>query len=252
MDDVLVTAISAFCRSRKPVILTGAGISRPAPTTIPLFSEINEAILEALDPGGAVVEEYASSVEDAESTRRAICSLQPERLLGEVQTMLGEGALRFLKWMSFREPNHTHKLVARLVTKHKVQTVLTTNFDLLHEKVLPGFVSVPKMKMMARARILANYDYAFVYDRISVNIPRTFNLSEEGPTIFHLHGSVDGETLDLTSGDSRIPYDEFDKDSLRRRLEGSTVLIVGYSGNDTDDVVPLLTQVWPKLAARCS
>ena len=91
--------------SSKVIVFAGAGISRSSPANIPLFFEMNESILQALDPNLDFIRHYSSSIEEAQKIRERIVKLRPENLLGELKTILGPEGLRFL--LFFRRRRRT-------------------------------------------------------------------------------------------------------------------------------------------------
>ena len=147
-DIDLKTIIDSFRTSENPVVFIGAGISRAAPSSIPLFSELIEAYIDALDQEINVISTYGGV--EAKEIKEKICNLPIEELFADLKFVFHNLAFDPLKWMNDRTPNINHKLISLLVQELDIKTILTPNFDLLLEKVLPDFHSIAEMKVYTK------------------------------------------------------------------------------------------------------
>ncbi|MGB2986185.1 MAG: SIR2 family protein [Phycisphaerae bacterium] len=131
-------------------------------------------------------------------------------------------------------PNHTHRLIAKLMTEGHALLVVTTNFDLLIERAL------------SELDWHQGIDYGLVTDPEAAH--RLLSLQGPRPSLLKIHGSVDsparlGVTLRAISS----------REHLQRifplvQLVFSTgvhrqVLVLGYSCSDVFDILPAVHQI---------
>jgi len=231
--------LTAFCdrfrEASRRAILCGAGVSRLKPASIPLFWEMMDAYLDALElPGGRVLSRHAG--EESGTIRKQICDLPADEFFADIVFALGKEALAPLDWMHQRAPNQSHALVARLVSEYGVTTLLTPNYDCLLERELPGFKTVSLMKRRSRD----SQDEVVGYPSITRAGDQPEYLSPAVGAVFHLHGTDLLTRLEITPGATSIPFDHFDHANLAVRLGGATLLVVGSSGEWDNDLLNLL------------
>ena len=218
--------VRAFREAPKKSIFCGSGVSRSAPSSLPLFSELMRSYLTALDPPGRNVLKVHAG-QEAENIRSAICELPIDEFFADVILALGKETLEPIDWMSTREPNQAHRLIAKLVESLDITTVLTPNFDKLLEKKLVGFESVTIMKGRSRT-----YEDGVLS---GLNVPDASNkplyLDPSFKRVFHLHGTSLRGRIEITPGATAVAFDHFDHANLAERLCGTTLLVVGSSGS---------------------
>lgn len=80
--------VRAFREAPRKAIFCGSGVSRSAPSSVPLFSELMRSYLTALEPSGRnVLKEHAGK--EAGDIRRAICELPIDEFFADVVFALG-------------------------------------------------------------------------------------------------------------------------------------------------------------------
>lgn len=219
--------INMFRNADNPVLYLGAGISRSEPSSIPLFSELMRAYINAMDPYDAnILKKHAKT--DTDEILKTICELPIEAFFADLIQLFHDKILKPFEWMDERPLNQAHKHIKSLVSELNIRTILTPNFDLLLEKTLHDYLSITEMKSFSKPSDNTN----------SKEIPDYLDISK--PAIFHLHGTLIKSRIDITPRSTATPFDHFDHANLAERLGGGTVLFAGCSGNWDDDVIDLL------------
>lgn len=239
-----------LARDRGEVLfITGAGISRPAPSLLPAFRELVVDVYDLLDAGlaaklhdilqleesaraaGTVARiswtDHASGLNAAQQAElRAFTDDEFDVVLGMLERRLDSGAANassmrqavIERLARAQQPNELHESIVRLGQRFGRPFIATTNFDLLLGTVASRRRMSPKIFVLGA-------------------MPRPSRRKEfEG--IFHLHGAlprVDGSSdLVLTDQDFGDVY-------LRRRIAGDFIydaarifhlVLVGYSLSD--------------------
>lgn len=208
------------------IILCGAGISVSPPSNIPLaqtiidlhqkniFSAIRNTPIESLLKTSntfyrAKVLEYCRFEEYFEIFQKYI-----------------DSNLSLLKnLLASKCPNNFHRILATIIKKGF--TILTTNFDLLIEE---AFREITNKKCDVET---------FIDHRIGIkNTPHG--------RLIKLHGSNEerGELVTTIQQLSKSVYYMTDTEdwflSLRELIKGKRIIIMGYSGSDDFDIIPLL------------
>jgi SIR2-like domain len=205
-------------------LVLGAGISRAAPSNIPLWSEMkDETIATILDvlrdhdekkwhtpPEAFQFEKTSKNLQDSlqvpEIVMECLCDvyLEPD-VKAQLATIIeapGEPA----------RPNECHHLITKLVSTGKVKGIITPNFDRLLEQALE----------------LAEIPYIVSMSTESA-VPST------GLPIFKVHGSIDRpDTLAFLQGTYLRGMPESAIRRFHRDIRNSLIIICGYSGNDVD------------------
>lgn len=114
-------------------VLAGAGLSAPAPTCLPGWWALNDAVLGAL---GAAIERLTGQPGISESFRDVIRQrrdstpfLMPDLQAQLLEDELGSQYFRALSAVDSSAPNAAHALIAELARQGRLAAVLTTNFD---------------------------------------------------------------------------------------------------------------------------
>jgi tetratricopeptide (TPR) repeat protein len=127
-------------RRRNLVILAGAGVSMPAPTSLPNWSELNAMILAAV--AGRVREYFDDRKEVGELLESLIArrderrGFAPDYQAQIMEEQCGETYFRALQSLDVTARNATHDAIASLAAARHVRAVVTTNFDRLIERAL--------------------------------------------------------------------------------------------------------------------
>jgi hypothetical protein len=196
---------------RKPsscVLFVGAGISRAAPTSLPLASPILTKTLEHLqsDPDVAAIIDGA----DLSEVLRDMLSLlprpgfPPERVYDAIFEYVGRRALAVFDCLAGDIiPNANHRIIAALACRGA--KVLTTNFDTCIERA-----------------------------------------GAPHECVWHVHGSIDcpDEIVATMRNLGEAAFDLEKIDHLVKQLEGRTVLFAGYGGTDPD-LIPAFRRARP-------
>lgn len=174
---------------RPVVVFTGAGISYDAPTCLPLGAQLVDILLKVMLPP-----EIRAYLDDT--------SLRPEVVMQVLWEYAGESIFTSLSVLSQRPPNKIHALIEVLRAKGKIDSIVTTNLDLCHEKSSK---------------------------KIGTN------------EVIHLHGIADNKdtimyALDQVSNKRAQEVGNV----LQNYIQHSTVIFLGYSGRDDFDIAPAL------------
>lgn len=210
----------------------GAGISRDAPSALPLANELKPFLLAAICESGTLRnfhEERLLSGKDIE------VALKEYPLEAFIENLSESHNLLNMVSEIFRggSPNKHHRLLARLARDGFVRQILTTNFDLLIERALEQ-LGCSKGK---------DYDVYFTEDDFLKGAPQC------RITISKIHGSAhDPESMRITLREvssQRLAPGRVD--ALKRFLcqEEGDVLIIGYSASDDFDINPALSAMKP-------
>ncbi|MFL6449956.1 MAG: SIR2 family protein [Bryobacteraceae bacterium] len=196
----------------KIVVFAGAGISKDAPSDLPLAAELQDAIVDALLRR---IHPPLGNNERASALRKAVRSTIPESLYQMLRDQLGTVALRLLNSaLSCGRPNWLHETLARLADSQQVAAVITTNFDLHIETAMAG-----SHRTVALVRSDADLQ----------------SLRPAGLPLIKIHGSIDEPasivtTLEQVGRGLTPPRSKVLKRLLRRHV----FLFVGWSDSDID------------------
>ena len=120
-------------RDTRITVLAGAGLSAPAPTCLPGWWALNDAVLGAL---GGAIERLARRPGISDDFRDAIRQrrdstpfLMPDLQAQLLEDELGPDYFRALSAVDSGAPNAGHVLIAELARQGRLAAVLTTNFD---------------------------------------------------------------------------------------------------------------------------
>lgn len=239
-----------LARDRGEVLfLTGAGVSRPPPSSLPDFRGLVLDICARIDTGLASA--LKEMIEDACSAGAAIppreprpwteftCNLDPGQkaefkrfhdgdydvALGMIERRLG-GAGRGSRMRAAaaavlgarRQPNAVHKAINRLARREGRLFLATTNFDRLHEAAAGAGADIPSYGLNDLPRPSRRADFRGV---------------------FHIHGLLPGKGAE--NSELILTDQDFGDYYMRRRVTSDFVydatrifylVIIGYSVND--------------------
>ena len=114
------------------VLFVGAGISVLAPTFLPSWWQINQAVTTSLATEAAKVigdelpQEFAQSIHDRQNSGKLPPEYQAELLANRLS---GDKYFRVLQCLDGDRPNQVHMGIAALAKAGQVKAIVTTNFD---------------------------------------------------------------------------------------------------------------------------
>ncbi|MBN2071865.1 MAG: SIR2 family protein [Candidatus Krumholzibacteriota bacterium] len=203
-------------------LFVGAGISVPEPSCLPLTLGIAKSILRMDWFGG----DERFPVEDDNLIQRIAKKVRMEHLLSIYHKWRGHDPGNLITQFGEARPNYYHKKIAQLVKEEIVQRIFTTNFDLCLEKAFRD-EEIPFQQIIDRE------DY--------------LNPDKNKIQIVKLHGSVvlsegkyftKGLITTLESISREIPV--WKASCLSKNIEENGLVCIGYSGNDSFDINPVL------------
>lgn len=196
------------------VVLCGAGISAPAPSSVPTWWGFNETVLDVIRT------RYVESQPVEPAAVAAVDGLRLEQLgivsFSQVVTDAFAAAtwFRLLRCLDGTTPNVVHRALVALAAKGVLRTIVTTNFDTLLERAAVGVSDVQVLHALVDTPAAVNHDGR--------------------PLIVKLHGSATRPTtlVDLATQKARgLPPDWLDW--LATLWSRHAVLVLGFSGADT-------------------
>jgi hypothetical protein len=134
-----VERLLAQARDDGLVVLAGAGISIPPPTSLPSWNAFNTIVLEAL---GERVGEYTSlqpvarSIQSLIARRDGSTCFAPDFQAQIMEEECGADYFRVLTALDSDRRNACHACLAELAAAGLVRAIVTTNFDRLCERAL--------------------------------------------------------------------------------------------------------------------
>lgn len=213
----------------------GAGVSTNEPSSLPLAKELIGWTIDSLWRVARSEGIRGLSGKAAISLK----SLRPEVVFYELLSELGPNALGPLRVFGSGQPNKTHHFLASVLAKGMITTIVTTNFDRLLEKAWMSqrgtSASVPDLRVL---KAPPDFDSC------------SLDNHEWPPTLLKLHGSCERRSVrNLQIAISHVgrPFGTERTSVLRHVLESHFVLVMGYSGADEFDILPILMDVrWAK------
>ncbi|WP_167755822.1 SIR2 family NAD-dependent protein deacylase [Vitreimonas flagellata] len=215
-EGVLAPAIAA-AREGRLVILAGAGLSALSPSNVPRWTELYDALLDAMCKVGV------RALELSPETLTSEILLSQSSLDNISQVLIGNcsPAAIFPLFSAIRGAplNDAHRAIARIAGAGGLKALLTTNFDLLLETTLSR----------NNVAYIAYTPHDVGRHRQAAEIP-----------IVKLHGSlVQPESLIETAGQKLRPIAPHIDAACAEATKNAYILIVGYSGADPN-VIALL------------
>lgn len=209
-------------------VLVGAGISYPTPSEIPTAVGVLESIFDALPLKANHVQELKQAI--TSSWRFGIGSsdfLRFEQVMAALQSTIDPTLTVITTMAADALPNPYHYHLARLLLKGHF--LLTTNFDSLIEAAAAD-LGIP-FSCLVTEEDFRNY--------------RKSPQSYPNP-IFKLHGSLSADgTTERISATIQAVVDEpvlspTKWDVVMQILAARNLLVLGYSGSDSFDVMPAI------------
>jgi hypothetical protein len=117
------------------LILTGAGISRPWPSSLPLGRDITHAIAE-LVLANANLPPAAREPDLAKTFLEGVKSTPMELMWESLVRTVGESVLNALAVMHDAPYNINHAAIAHACRHWRIPAVFTLNFDILQERAI--------------------------------------------------------------------------------------------------------------------
>ena len=221
--------IAESARSKKLSLWVGAGISKDPPASLPLGKELKFYILEKLCDHPELQQLYEERLREGRDIGNRIRDYPLEAFVERIADNEDHIISKIAELFRGGDPNKNHFLIAKLMEKGFIRTVITTNFDLLIEKALEG------------VGWLEVTDF-YVY-RTEDQIERSA-FHQDVPSIFKIHGSVDNEeSMRITLRDvARRTLSEKRASLLEHFMSSSDgdVLVLGYGAGDFFDIDPAL------------
>jgi NAD-dependent protein deacetylases, SIR2 family len=213
--------VSQSIKSKKLAVFCGAGISRNS--GLPTVSDIVTCILKRLGLNKEEIEEIMANAIPFEAFMEL---LDDNSDISPILNIYGLG-----------EPNTNHIFIAKLAKNGFINTIYTTNFDLLIEKALEneGLKENIDFKVYYREEDFDDIDT--IFENGDSNFIR----------LFKIHGSVrvNSNTIDLVSIRTTIKsvsnkaLSDQRKNAIRHLFSSGkqdTVLVMGYSCSDILDI----------------
>jgi hypothetical protein len=215
------------------MILAGAGVSFGAPASMPMGGMFNDEVIQGMTPQGVDPTEVLSLAEPSSEPHRPGEFLRFEVMMGSIAQAGLDSRLTVLDCLDeCKVPNRNHWLLAKLIRAGHV--VMTVNVDRLVELAYENLPdSAPQLRVAYR-------DGDFPPEGPPVGAP---------PTLWKLHGSlsVSGcETRQSVQASFTSVLSPFlsrrKRRFFRQALATHDLLVIGYSGWDDLDLVPLLAE----------
>jgi tetratricopeptide (TPR) repeat protein len=212
-------------------LFIGAGISHDPPSNLPLAKQFVGSILWHLC-GDSIFSE-----QEKQALQYSIENTRPEMLISMLYDILGEETYMPLKFFSGIVPNPNHLIIANLALKGCLACIITTNLDCALEYAL-NKVGV-KWRLFGTEREFNEWDGSY-----------------HPLPIFKLHGTI----IESFENDRKQPIVEFREvivkleevgkplsepraRVLKRLLQETDFLVIGYSGRDDFDIYPLFYNI---------
>lgn len=206
-------------RERGLVVFAGAGISMPAPSSLPSWYAFNDIVLSALTRrvDGFVGADFSEHLQQQlVATRRDTRYFSPDYQAQIIEDEIGSAYFRILQALDTPDRNACHDSVAALAAQGFVAAIVTTNFDRLLERALTA--------AGVEHRVLRQADEYTAFR------------PGEGPiTILKVHGSVElPDSMVDTLRQRLVGRPEALEAAVAELLRRHHVLFAGFSGADLD------------------
>lgn len=213
-------ALCASARAGRLVVLCGAGVSREWPSLSPIVapSPPLPGLLELVKEG--VVEALPSIL--AARVSAALPAMGLEQFLENVAAVAGDDALGALDLLEApgSRPNYRHLAIASLAALGGLRAIVTVNFDTFLEQAL------------------SDLGVAYVVPEEAANEAEAyrgvFGRGDRLP-LFKLHGTLRNRVSLITTIETvGLGLPRYKAGAVRLAVEGSDLLVLGYSDNDVD------------------
>jgi len=217
-----------FDRKKKYLFLVGAGISFDFPSNLPLSKKVVSTILSHI----TITEEYGKLSRLMKEGR----VLRFEILMNILQETI-DPDLSLLKIYALCDyPNKQHYFLAEMIKEGHI--VLTTNFDhLIEQALIKSGISKNEIKLF-----LTDIDY----EKREEYVKFPYKLFELHGTVKNIiSGKVELQTISASlnqigKGRGLFQIEEGKKQLLEYFLDSHDCIIMGYSGWDDFDIIPIL------------
>jgi len=214
--------LADHARAQRLVIFAGAGVSMPAPSSLPNWKALNEAILASLARRLVVFTDktFATTLLDSLIAERDNASyFTPDYQAQLIEDECGLEYFRVLQAVDSKDRNACHDAIASLAAHHHVAAIVTTNFDRLIEHALDAVGVVYRVYS-------ANTHYEALGDIFAADPTHPL-------PVIKVHGSVEApESMVDTLRQRLMGRPEALERALGRLLERHHLLFVGFSGAD--------------------
>lgn len=203
-----MSQLASWAKDGRLAVLTGAGVSMLAPSSLPSWWRLNVDLYWAFTKADVKLEEFVRIIESL--------PLPPSVLAQFLWEILGNDEYaQSLALLRGGSPNRNHHVLAAMVGAGHLTDIFTLNFDQLHERALTE----------------AGIAYQVQVDSFELANAKT----DRSARVSKLHGSIDLPrsilaTLDQTSKENGIG--PVRKAALREARERANILVLGYSGGD--------------------
>ena len=205
-------------------LLVGADISVPFPTCLPLTLEITKSIMN-LD---WFYGDEKFPIEDEALIIKIASKVRLEHLLSVFHEWKGQDPGKLIAQFGDADPNFYHKKIAELSDQGILKRIFTTNFDLCIEKALDE-------KGIQYQQLTDQEDYV--------------NIDENKLQVIKLHGTVIRSNSSYTTKGLIATLESMFKGMpawrathFQRSIEMYNLVCIGYSGNDSFDITPILRE----------
>jgi hypothetical protein len=216
-------AIAHDARAHGLVVIAGAGVSMGPPSSLPGWTDINNAFLEGLAMRLAMhgANDIAPAVLQLVLERRdAAAVAQPDLQAQLAEESLGEHYFGLFRPLDIETWNDGHAAVAALAATGTLRAVVTTNFDRLIELAIAA--------AGGQATVYCSPDE---FDRLPAGLAET-ETSGAIPVI-KVHGSVDrASTMVDTLRQRVVGRPKVLEAALTTLFSRHAVLVLGFSGAD--------------------
>jgi len=222
--------IADSARSKALSLWVGAGISWPV---FPLGNGLKFYILEKLCDNPELRGLHERRLQQQKDIGLRIEEWPLEAFVESIYRNEASIVSTLCKVFQVGSPKKNHLIIAKLVGKGIMRSVLTTNFDLLIERALEA----------QGWRKLDDYLVYHSEDQFSALY------GDALPAIIKLHGSADDENsirVTLSQVSRRTLTESRGRVLTRFLSDEGDVLVLGYSARDDFDINPLLSRVKPR------
>ena len=216
-------AVARDAQAHGLVIVAGAGLSMGPPSSLPGWTDINDAFLEnlAVRLGMHGCGDVAAAVLQLVRERRdAAAVAQPDLQAQLAEESLGEHYFGLFKPLDIDTWNDGHAALAALASTGLVRAVVTTNFDRLIERAIQSAGGRPSVFCAPEE-----------FERLSAGLVEA---GESGAMpVIKVHGSVDrASTMVDTLRQRVVGRPKALEEVLTSLFCRHAVLVVGFSGAD--------------------
>jgi len=224
--DSLVTQLARSIKRGEVVFFAGAGISNEPPSSLPLAADLTRHIVNIIFAGSRAQTWHRT-------LQRAISRIRPEVFFQRILDTVGPRGLEGLRILQASAFNRNHRFVATAASKSHL--CMTTNFDDLIELACKSQGLIPHV--LANPRECARFRHGAFSQRGMVHVLKlhgTLSTKGKGPPAAGLTTTLNQVARGLHPNVAHL---------FGWILRRKTLVVVGYSGLDELDIVPVLRGV---------